>query len=284
MLNERNRLIKQLKEQKETEPTVEEDGIETEKVAETNDVPSATKKDSDDTLDQADTSVGTDDTDKQEESEPEITDQETKLTNKTYGTIQQLKADLQKVINLILPKPLQEKIRGYFKQQKVTESNDAPSATKKDSEDTLDQADTSVGTDNTDKLENSEPEIIDQETKLTNRTCGTQTQPDDNLNYTFKDITLEVIQQMKADLQKVINLILPKPLQEKIQEQFKQQILPALKSFAMVAKDMGLTAYDMARRYIAAFMDQKKGDEGGGEGQPDIANDESMSGEVDTSS
>mmetsp|Transcript_48123 Transcript_48123/g.102384 ORF Transcript_48123/g.102384 Transcript_48123/m.102384 type:complete len:305 (-) Transcript_48123:192-1106(-) len=86
------------------------------------------------------------------------------------------------------------------------------------------------------------------------RNKGIRNQTGNNLNYDDKEIMLEVIQQMKSDFTKVLNFILPEKLREKIKLQIKKQIQPAVKSFVLVSKDMGRTAYDVARRYIAAFV------------------------------
>eukprot|EP00581_Thalassiosira_minuscula_P015204 CAMPEP_0183715258 /NCGR_PEP_ID=MMETSP0737-20130205/9561_1 /TAXON_ID=385413 /ORGANISM="Thalassiosira miniscula, Strain CCMP1093" /LENGTH=66 /DNA_ID=CAMNT_0025944347 /DNA_START=51 /DNA_END=251 /DNA_ORIENTATION=+ len=41
----------------------------------------------------------------------------------------------------------------------------------------------------------------------------------------------------------------------------KQSVLPALNSFLSVAKGMGMTAYDLARRHVMAFVKKTKMDE-----------------------
>ena len=70
----------------------------------------------------------------------------------------------------------------------------------------------------------------------------------------FREITFEVIAQMKADFNKVIKFILPQQTREQIGLQMKQQILPALKSCLLVAKGYGMTIYDLTRRYVTSFM------------------------------
>ncbi|KAL9178997.1 hypothetical protein ACHAXT_011970 [Thalassiosira profunda] len=93
--------------------------------------------------------------------------------------------------------------------------------------------------------------------------------PNNTLTYDFREITKEVIAQMKADVAKVVHLILPRKRRERLQllwrEQIrpktelilKEQVRPTLKSFVAVAKDMGRTAYDMGRRYWTAFLDRR---------------------------
>ena len=77
-----------------------------------------------------------------------------------------------------------------------------------------------------------------------------------DLNYDFREITIEVMKQMKSDFVKVANFILPEDVRERLQLEFKERIRPALKSFVIVAKDMGMTAYDMVRRYLGAFTEK----------------------------
>jgi CHASE3 domain sensor protein len=63
--------------------------------------------------------------------------------------------------------------------------------------------------------------------------------------YDPKEITREVIQQIKSDATSVLNIIAPKHLRD--------QVRPALTTFVTVAKDMGLSIYDLMRRYLTAF-------------------------------
>eukprot|EP00584_Thalassiosira_punctigera_P002511 CAMPEP_0172543802 /NCGR_PEP_ID=MMETSP1067-20121228/14097_1 /TAXON_ID=265564 ORGANISM="Thalassiosira punctigera, Strain Tpunct2005C2" /NCGR_SAMPLE_ID=MMETSP1067 /ASSEMBLY_ACC=CAM_ASM_000444 /LENGTH=233 /DNA_ID=CAMNT_0013330277 /DNA_START=331 /DNA_END=1032 /DNA_ORIENTATION=+ len=97
----------------------------------------------------------------------------------------------------------------------------------------------------------------------------------DKLDYTFREITLEVIKQMKSDFAKVVNFILPKGVQERLQLQIEQQIRPAVRSFSLVAKNMGMAAYDMARRYIMAFGGNVRAG-----GDRNTSADKTMSGEA----
>ena len=60
--------------------------------------------------------------------------------------------------------------------------------------------------------------------------------------FDFREITQEVIMQMKSDMTKLVNLIIPKSLRE--------QIAPSLKSFGLVAKDSALSVYDLVKRYV----------------------------------
>lgn len=60
-----------------------------------------------------------------------------------------------------------------------------------------------------------------------------------------KEIAREVIQHIKSDATKVLNIIAPK--------QLRVQVRPALRTFLTVAKDMGLSIYDLMRRYLTVF-------------------------------
>mmetsp|Transcript_3380 Transcript_3380/g.7448 ORF Transcript_3380/g.7448 Transcript_3380/m.7448 type:complete len:372 (-) Transcript_3380:453-1568(-) len=105
---------------------------------------------------------------------------------------------------------------------------------------------------------------------------GTQPTPDNQneLKFDLKEITIEVLEQMKSDFTKVVNFILP----EKVRVQAKQHIQPALKSFALVAKDMGMTTYGVARRHLMALMNKRGGND------ESAAGDENLSDENDKSS
>lgn len=131
---------------------------------------------------------------------------------------------------------------------------------------------------------------------------GVPADPAATVTGSFKEITLEVIQQVKSDVATVANFLLPKSrrerirtwtketllpavgpylaaardkvvaayraacseeVRERIKSQIRETVLPALKSFAIVAKDMGTTAYGMARRYLSAMMNAQAGGEGG---------------------
>ncbi|KAL7548808.1 hypothetical protein ACHAWF_017343 [Thalassiosira exigua] len=90
------------------------------------------------------------------------------------------------------------------------------------------------------------------------------------LTYDVKELTLEVVAQIKSDVTKVVNFIVPEKQRDMIGQRIRQHILPALKAFVYVAKDMGMTTYDMLRRYLNAFLN-KKGREGlGGDAQEGI--------------
>ena len=67
--------------------------------------------------------------------------------------------------------------------------------------------------------------------------------------FDFREITLEVITQMKSDMTKLVNLIIPKSLRD--------QVTPSLKSFGLVAKDSALSIYDMMKRYMKVFLNKK---------------------------
>mmetsp|Transcript_19990 Transcript_19990/g.36150 ORF Transcript_19990/g.36150 Transcript_19990/m.36150 type:complete len:287 (-) Transcript_19990:265-1125(-) len=130
---------------------------------------------------------------------------------------------------------------------------------------------------NTVDVEERDSEVLTNPNASLSDTNDTEDQSNNTLYYGFKEITLEVIEQMKSDFTKVVNLIVPKKLQEQIQLQMKQQIQPALKSFVSVAKGMGMAAYDLSRRYLMAFVNRKAG------GDQDVSSDEKMSNEKNSS-
>ena len=66
--------------------------------------------------------------------------------------------------------------------------------------------------------------------------------------YDFKEITQEVMAQIKTDMTKLLNIVLPKPLRD--------QLAPSLKTLVSVAKRMGVSVYDLIRRHLEAFMDK----------------------------
>lgn len=91
--------------------------------------------------------------------------------------------------------------------------------------------------------------------------------------FNAKEISREVIQQIKSDMTKLINYLTPSPeVQQMLKEQqmkflqfykqrvlpaLKEEIIPALKSFAVVAKDWGGTVVEMTQRYIrVTFTDE----------------------------
>ena len=82
---------------------------------------------------------------------------------------------------------------------------------------------------------------------------------ENTLDYDVKEITLEVLRQMRSDFAKVVNFVVPEKLREKIRLQVKQQIWPAIKPFVSVAKGMTTTTYGMARRYFAALVSGRAG-------------------------
>jgi hypothetical protein len=91
--------------------------------------------------------------------------------------------------------------------------------------------------------------------------------------YNVKEITLEVIEQIKSDITKLISFLTPSPeVQQMLREQqvklrkfykqhiiptLKEEVIPALKSLTVVVRDWGKTVVDMTRRYIqATFIDK----------------------------
>lgn len=91
--------------------------------------------------------------------------------------------------------------------------------------------------------------------------------------YTFKEITMEVIEQMKADFTKVKNFLIPERTQQKIQPIIEQHVMPflktvteqhvkpAMKTIMSVAKDMSSTAIDLVKRHVTAFLSKSDGEE-----------------------
>ena len=126
---------------------------------------------------------------------------------------------------------------------------------KKDHEDLLDE---SIMTDTTEQTKS----ILNQ-----------SKQNNEPLTYDIKQLTLEVIQQIKSDLTKLINFVAPKELRDQIKTQinehvipFVQQkvipmiqehIIPSIKSTSLVMKEWGVTTFDMVRRYVGAFVSNK---------------------------
>ena len=116
------------------------------------------------------------------------------------------------------------------------------------------------------------------------------------LTYDVKEIAIEVIQQIKSDITKLINFIVPKRICDQIKVQLhelneqpgvkqlksditkvfniiapkanelfkdatvqiKVKVVPALKSFSLVVKEWSMTTVDMGRRYIVAFMNGRE--------------------------
>ena len=129
---------------------------------------------------------------------------------------------------------------------------------KKDHEDLLDE---SIMTDTTDQTKS----ILNQ-----------SQQNNEPLTYDIKQITLEVIQQIKSDLTKLINFVAPKELRDQIKTQINQKvipfvqqkvipfiqqhIIPSIKSTSLVMKEWGVTTFDMVRRYVGAFVSNKMDD------------------------
>ena len=67
--------------------------------------------------------------------------------------------------------------------------------------------------------------------------------------FDFKEITYEVINQIKHDVTKLINMIVPKTLRD--------QIAPSLKTVWLITRDSALSVCDIVRRYGRAFLDKK---------------------------
>lgn len=125
--------------------------------------------------------------------------------------------------------------------------------------------------------EDNEIQNIDENQEQSDNTKGNTTETETTSNnqpmYNFKDITMEVIQQMKADIVKVKNLLIPERLQKQIdpmlekhvvpvlKEFNEQNIKPAVKSLVSVAKGMSSSVGDLIKRNAAAFMSKSGGEE-----------------------
>ena len=151
-----------------------------------------------------------------------------------------------------------------------------------------------VDSDNTEELlDNSIMTETSQQTQSI-LSAASNKQP---LTFDVKEIAIEVIEQIKSDITKLINLVIPKRIRDQIKVQLhelnkqpgvqqlksditkafniiapkakglfenvtvqlKQHVLPALKSFSLVVKEWSMTAVDMGRRYIVAFMNKGEG-------------------------
>lgn len=156
-------------------------------------------------------------------------------------------------------------------------------------------------TNNNDKKETTNKPTISNHEKALNEAImsdkTTQTksilnayQNQNQLTFDIKEITIEVIQQIKSDVMKVINFVAPEgsytrdvirqiqsdmikmynvvisketrdkliPYIDQAKLSIQQTVIPSLKSFSLVVKEWGLTTFDMGCRYVKALMD--KGD------------------------
>lgn len=128
--------------------------------------------------------------------------------------------------------------------------------------------------------EDNEIQNIDDNQEQSDNTKGNTTETETTSNnqpmYNFKEITMEVIEQMKADVVKVKNLLIPERLQKQIapilekhvvpvlKEFTEQNIKPAVKSLVSVAQGMSSSVKDLIKRHATAFMNKSGG---GGEEQ-----------------
>ncbi len=111
-------------------------------------------------------------------------------------------------------------------------------------------------------IDNTEGGVTETDTTSTNQPI-----------YTFKEITMEVIEQMKLDFTKVKNFLIPERTQQKIQPIVEQHVMPflktvteqhvkpAMKTIISVAKDMSSTAVDLVKRHVTAFLSKSDGEE-----------------------
>ena len=110
----------------------------------------------------------------------------------------------------------------------------------------------------------------EQSIDSTEGTAETEIASNNQPIYNFKDITMEVIEQMKADIVKVKNLLIPERVQKQIApilekhvvpvlKEFTEQLKPAVKTLVSVAKDMSCSVVDLIKRHAAAFMNKSGG-------------------------
>ena len=113
-----------------------------------------------------------------------------------------------------------------------------------------------------------------QEQSIDNTKDSTETETTSNNQpmYTFKEITMEVIEQMKADIVKVKNLLIPERLQKQIGKQItpilekhvvpvlkdfnEQNLKPAVKTIVSVAKGMSFGVVDLIKRHATVLMNK----------------------------
>ncbi len=124
--------------------------------------------------------------------------------------------------------------------------------------------------------DNEEQSINESEEQSIDNTKGEMTETETTTSnnqpiYTFKEITMEVIEQMKADITKVKNFIIPERLQKQIQPILDKHVVPVLKAFTeqhlkpavktlvSVAKDMCFSVVDLIKRHTTAFMNKSGG-------------------------
>ena len=140
------------------------------------------------------------------------------------------------------------------------------------------------------EIEEEHDDNVDEDNKIQNtdekqeqsidKTAGiteTETTSNNQPIYDFKEITMEVIAQMKADFIKVKNLLIPERLQQQINpilekhvvpvlKELTEQLKPAVRTFVSVAKDMSCSVVDLIKRHAAAFM-SKSGVQGAEQSQ-----------------
>lgn len=117
------------------------------------------------------------------------------------------------------------------------------------------------GTEEEQSIDNSKGELTDTETTTSNN------QP----IYTFKEITMEVIEQMRTDITKFKNFIIPERLQKQIQPILDKHVMPVLKvcteqylkpaakTLVSVAKDMCISVVDLIKRHATALNNSGRG-------------------------
>ena len=68
--------------------------------------------------------------------------------------------------------------------------------------------------------------IMTDTTEQTKSILNQSQQNNKQLTYDIKQLTLEVIQQIKSDLTKLINFVAPKELRDQIKTQINQKVIP----------------------------------------------------------
>ena len=119
----------------------------------------------------------------------------------------------------------------------------------------------------------SEEQITDSTDDTNGEIMETETTSNRQPIYNMKEITIEVIAQMKADLTKVRNFLFPERLQQQIQPIIEQKVMPFLKTLHhqhlkpaintlfFVAKDMCISVIDLVKRHATAFLNKNGGEE-----------------------
>ena len=159
------------------------------------------------------------------------------------------------------------------KESEVNEQDSLPDEQKEDGE-----AQNGNNSSNNTSLDNEkDKDVLDEsimaDTSEQTKSILNQSKSNKQLTYDIKQITIEVIQQIKSDITKLINFVAPKELRDQIRLQInekvipfiqhkiipfvQQHIIPSIKSISVVVKEWGMTTFDMVRRYVGAFISSK---------------------------